>query len=1015
MNKEKVLNTATRFFGKLSNVKENIYKGELRIQSEQPAGIYYLDLNNQIPLNFPEYQEDLLAEEYYLKPGSIQWNYYLLFIQDKKDDAEKKLVESNEKYARKFVLDEAEFEVYFKIGPSSQSGSLNIVSQLTKRLDEVGLYDVYTNESYVQTIDKFRHGKAIRTGKVFTTDSQLDPPKISFVKSINLKSEYRKWPKEIRKFEFGKVNLFSGINGVGKTSVFEAIELMICGRTLRNGSPKEPAGCIEAIFNDSILEKRFLPADNRLYQARDAAWFAKVYGRENQMPYSFNRYNFYNSDAAFAFSSSTDEKTIHEALKTIIFGQEYNLIIERVKKLFPEFRREYNKIQAEMDSAENGILVANKKISDMKENNSMLELEKAIENKYLSLSFIKKDLSVKEHYTEIEQLNNGIQILLSQITELSGGKMENVLQINKAIIKSQEEGKITSEFKGLEDSLTKEIDKFNEQEAELRKNLETLNRAKKYFTDIRLFNLEELTKQLQTSNENIRKLNLLQKSLGNIDLTLFRFETPISDLIKSTGLSLEGKNIAFKQIEREMDNLVKQFGEIEKILKEIKLLGLDYVKQQENIKECPLCHAPFERQELLDRINRMNESNTDDLSSLHERRKLIKDDLDSIDQFLNNLLKINIAFQYLDSKAAVDLPLQEMVDLILNFLKTKPETDSQKENIDSIFELAQSLDASEAEFISLGQIINESFHNKLNFAYENKTEFENTEEEVSNEIVRLSKLVSVRRAEKERLFEEMKAKLNIKGLESQSFEQIIQAIRDESITLGRLSNYISKLLDQIVLKDSDSFDDLEILSKTLAKNIESYKTEQRNQFELEDAKKKKLEYSSFIDKNKDLLNRFKKAYHLLKSLAEGDEDKDLKDFFAINMRELIDIFKSIHAPDEFQDILFQDGLLKLKPKEGIARSVTEISTGQRSALALSFFISLNRKLKMGPDIIMFDDPVSFVDDLNVLSFLDYLRFFVLKEGKQIFFATANKRLSSLFEHKFGFLGETEFKKWHFQR
>ena len=64
---------------------------------------------------------------------------------------------------------------------------------------------------------------------------------------------------------------------------------------------------------------------------------------------------------------------------------------------------------------------------------------------------------------------------------------------------------------------------------------------------------------------------------------------------------------------------------------------------------------------------------------------------------------------------------------------------------------------------------------------------------------------------------------------------------------------------------------------------------------------------------------------------------------------------------------------------------------------------------------MFDDPVSFVDDLNILSFLDYLRYFVLKEGKQIFFATASKRLGSLFEHKFDFLGEADFKKWHLKR
>jgi hypothetical protein len=64
---------------------------------------------------------------------------------------------------------------------------------------------------------------------------------------------------------------------------------------------------------------------------------------------------------------------------------------------------------------------------------------------------------------------------------------------------------------------------------------------------------------------------------------------------------------------------------------------------------------------------------------------------------------------------------------------------------------------------------------------------------------------------------------------------------------------------------------------------------------------------------------------------------------------------------------------------------------------MSLFISLNKKLKLGPDIIY------------------YLRFFVLKNGRQIFFATANAQLGNLFEKKIEFLGSTDFKKWDLRR
>ncbi|MNY61437.1 hypothetical protein D3C86_1981150 [compost metagenome] len=64
---------------------------------------------------------------------------------------------------------------------------------------------------------------------------------------------------------------------------------------------------------------------------------------------------------------------------------------------------------------------------------------------------------------------------------------------------------------------------------------------------------------------------------------------------------------------------------------------------------------------------------------------------------------------------------------------------------------------------------------------------------------------------------------------------------------------------------------------------------------------------------------------------------------------------------------------------------------------------------------MFDDPVAFIDDFNALSFLDYLRNYVLSSGRQIFFATANERLANLFEKKFSFLGENEFVRYDLTR
>jgi chromosome segregation protein len=65
--------------------------------------------------------------------------------------------------------------------------------------------------------------------------------------------------------------------------------------------------------------------------------------------------------------------------------------------------------------------------------------------------------------------------------------------------------------------------------------------------------------------------------------------------------------------------------------------------------------------------------------------------------------------------------------------------------------------------------------------------------------------------------------------------------------------------------------------------------------------------------------------------------------------------------------------------------------------------------------MLIDDPIAHVDDLNALSFLDYLRDVVLQSRRQIFFATASDKLATLFERKFDFLGSSGFNRINLQR
>ena len=62
-----------------------------------------------------------------------------------------------------------------------------------------------------------------------------------------------------------------------------------------------------------------------------------------------------------------------------------------------------------------------------------------------------------------------------------------------------------------------------------------------------------------------------------------------------------------------------------------------------------------------------------------------------------------------------------------------------------------------------------------------------------------------------------------------------------------------------------------------------------------------------------------------------------------------------------------------------------------------------------------DDHVAQVDDFNVLSFLDYMREIAASGDRQIFFATASKKLANIFEMKFKHLGDEKFKRFDLNR
>jgi exonuclease SbcC len=159
-----------------------------------------------------------------------------------------------------------------------------------------------------------------------------------------------------------------------------------------------------------------------------------------------------------------------------------------------------------------------------------------------------------------------------------------------------------------------------------------------------------------------------------------------------------------------------------------------------------------------------------------------------------------------------------------------------------------------------------------------------------------------------------------------------------------------------------------------------------------------------IDGTRVKLKRVDSAEAVIQDLLSQQSERVLAEVvLRENAAQIASTFAKIHAPNEF-DLVVNGGLTIVR-RGGASVDLDEMSSGQRAAYALSLFLAMNERLRTGPKLLLFDDPVAHVDDINTLSLLDHLRDVALSGQRQIFFATADSKIGALFGRKFRFLGE----------
>ncbi|SEB06367.1 DNA repair exonuclease SbcCD ATPase subunit [Flavobacterium gillisiae] len=1005
MNTQQLIEQSQKLFTDFKPVNNELYKGQLNINNKA-SGIYYLNFNQEISEDvFEELQDKYLAEEFYNQTEVLQWNIYLLFINSNISEDLKLKILRNDKYARKLIFNGNEFLDYFKLEESSSSELPDIISVWKEELNKVGLQELHSSASNDGIVRNFLNDKS--PAIVNRAEKNLEHiPIIEKINSINLNQDFRRFP-QIRNFNFGSVNLFTGSNGVGKTSLLESIELVLTGKTQRNKDKYEAPNSITAVLNQDFVDT--YSHNNRIYKERGTKWYKRRLTEQGNRTYeSFNQFNFFNTDAAHQFSNAEDAGAINESLKQIILGEEFTILKDKIEKIRPRLRTELNKASKEISQKLDNLKKNKDRISELKNDENFNELKGNIKGNMLSLRY--KAIYDESNYSVsglfVNEIKNELDFILSKkVTNFSKFKeVSGIVETRKNLVSENKE------------AFNLNIVKSNESILDRQKNKDILSKINTFYKYIEIDNcskIEDLAikyKKIETQLLTIKTL----KDLNNLQLDIVKLSEErksLADLISSKKSVLVDKTISQGDLKGEISLLQKGFSLNEGLIIELKTIGIKILNDKFHSNQCcPLCDQEISKTELLLRLD--NDFKNDDFKNLIKSKndllEVLNKEIDQLELELKHLRRYEmVVFEYL--KDYEGLNLSQINNAIKERIAKENEILSEKELYDKIFFQLNNIEGSISEFSILKLAVQIIYPNVDILRKQVLTEIIDN---LKMQINKSSTEVDNFKVSNDKIINDLNVALKLSSY-ADSFDKIEEIIKSNDNLIDSLNFSFQNLNRYLDIPTDKSIIDLSKDLALLNKNLDTFRLIENSQNEI----KKLLTSNEEIEKSfpnlKTLNGRLNRAVEVLDKLSDNSEDIILEDFFKANLIEIKDIFTTIHSPKEFDNIAYVSSKLVLI-KGGESYEISQISTGQRAALVLSIFISLNRKLENGPNILIFDDPVTFIDDFNALSFLDFLRYFIVKEKKQIFFATANKKFSSLFKKKFEFLGD-EFKEFKLER
>lgn len=998
----------------LEAVGEGIFRGVDRFGPREYA-IRYFDLNDKFIAtadSLKNYQEAILSPMYFSNEVAtdLRWSHYLYFVTSDREIQRsefaqlKAKVEADREYARKQVLREGEVAELLSKAQTAELPSsmpIDLATAWSKNLEQHGLTFVLDGDiSVPEVVRRIVSGTKDIASRPLSPVALLAAEQAAakhFIKQLTIKG-FRTHPEK-KQHSLGLVNLIVGGNGVGKTSLLEAIEFVYCGRNRRSSTPLDDTSITaELLGGEHTLSSS--TATTRL-RARHSNWYAKTEPKTVSIQDSFGKFNFLDTDAAVQLSVSASSTQIGADVTRLVLGATAENLADRVRRVLKQLQDEVKDLQREENTNEQLKLAAQLRLDSIKaapklSDSLFLELLAALNGQgWKQPPNQKEQLEVLR--MQLQEAIAAIAVLRhSSVDMLQAGPDSTVRLLNDLNNEASKAESLNRRAKA-----SRLIQANSRRKAQ---SVTELRAATEALLPYARTNFAQLIKHENDFRDRQRTLSTKLSQVNNLgDTSVIQpfFEMLITDAINSINTEIEMRQQRRDAVQASLQALEKTQNAITVLRQNLVGTAKDILQRSPNPDHCPLCKTGFEEGQLIARMMADVEDGTSE----------------NVTQLQTEILSISKSIEINSDMLAVLHPLR-----IFTIDSAIPITVAQALEQIHLERTAFDNNQRELEVIQsrVQQLQSDGLSSKdlstklLSAGISELLSLENLQEILSNhnnEVAELQNAESSALNELSAVREECDAiaeRLSIEALgDTENLTKFVkELIINAETALGARQVLASILTISSGANAEEIALSLTVVQQLLAQVATAVAQEDANDKTLSEETKNLDGLAKKIKACNLKITSAIEAERVLDTLAKQRSGGELESqILTENAAEIARTFASIHMPNEFEVKVIQGKLVIIRRSTGAEVQLEHMSTGQRAAFALSLFLAMNGRLRSGPPVLLFDDPVAHIDDINMLSFLDHLRQLALSQSRQIFFATADTKLAGLFRHKFRFLGD----------